>query len=151
MGQVQPEHRVPRLERREVDRRVRLGAGMGLHVGVVGVEQLLGAIAGDFLDLIDELAAGVIPPARIPLGVFVRQHAAHRLQDGRAGVVFAGDHFQAIALAADFADNGGPDLRVLAFQKIHGRSRGGQRRAKPSFSAGRGDSSTGRGKGAESP
>ena len=66
VGQVQAEHHVARLERREVDGRVGLGAGVRLHVDVLGVEQLLGAIAGEFLDLIDELAAAVIPLARIP-------------------------------------------------------------------------------------
>ena len=38
--QVHPEHRVARLQQREVDRHVRLRAGVRLHVGVLGAEQL---------------------------------------------------------------------------------------------------------------
>ena len=92
---------------------------MGLHVGVVGVEEVLGAVAGEVLGHVDELAAAVVPAAGIALGVLVGQHAADRLHDGRAGVVFAGDHFQAVVLPLNFAGNGGPDFRVLLFG-VHG-------------------------------
>ena len=40
----QREHGVARLEQAEVDRHVRLRPGMGLHVGVVGAEERLGAV-----------------------------------------------------------------------------------------------------------
>ena len=120
MGQVQPQHHVARLQRRKVDRRVGLGAGVWLHVGMFGMEQFLGAIAGEVLDHVDELAAAVISPAGIALGIFIGQHAAHGLHDRGAGVVFAGNHFQAVALALDFAGNGCPNLRVLLFDPVHG-------------------------------
>ena len=44
--QVHAEHGVARLQQREVDRHVRLRAGVRLHVGVLGAEQLLGARDG---------------------------------------------------------------------------------------------------------
>ena len=44
-----------------------------LHVGVVGTEQLLGALDGRGLDLVDMFAAAVVTLARIAFGVLVGQ------------------------------------------------------------------------------
>ncbi len=107
VGQVEPQHGVARLHGRQIDGHVGLAAGVGLHVGVLGAEELLRPIAGQILDHVDVLAAAVIPPAGIALGIFVRQHAADGLHDGRAGVVLAGDHLQAVLLAIDFGGDGG--------------------------------------------
>ena len=121
VGQVEAQHRVARLQGGQVDGRVGLGAGVRLHVGVLGAEELLGPVAGQVLDHVDVLAAAVVAPAGIALGVLVRQHAAHGLHHGGAGVVLAGDHLQAVLLPGDLAGNGGPDLRVLLFDPIHHR------------------------------
>ena len=102
--------------RREIDGHIGLAAGMGLDVDVIGAEQFLGPIAGQVFHHVDVFAAAVIAPAGIPLGIFVRQHAADRLHDGGAGVVFAGDHLQAVFLALDFSGNGGPNRRDLLRQ-----------------------------------
>ena len=104
---------------RQVDGQVGLAARVRLHVGVLGAEQLLGPVAGQVFDDVDVLAAAVIAPAGIALGVFVRQHAADRLHHGGAGVVLAGDHFQAVGLALDLAGHGGPNFRVFLFKPIH--------------------------------
>ena len=103
VGQVEPQHRVARLERGEVDRLVGLRAAVRLDVGVLGAEELLGPVAGEVLDHIDVLAAAVIPPAGIALGILVGQHAADRLHHRGAGVVFAGDHLQPVLLAPNSA------------------------------------------------
>ena len=50
VGQIEPQHRVARLEHGQVDRHVGLGTGMGLHVGELGAKQLLGPLAGQVLD-----------------------------------------------------------------------------------------------------
>ena len=113
MGQIEAQHGVARLEGRQIDGRVGLGAGVRLHVGVLGAEELLRAVAGQVLDDVDELAAAVVAPAGIALGVFVGQHAADGLHHGGAGVVFAGDHFQAVGLPLDFAGDGGPDFGIV--------------------------------------
>ena len=120
VGQVEPQHGVARLDGREVDGQVGLAAGVRLHVGVLGAEQLLGPIAGQVFDHVDVFAAAVIAPAGIAFGIFVGQHAADRLHDGRAGVVFAGDHLQAVFLALDFGGDGGPDFGIFFFDEIHG-------------------------------
>ena len=54
VGQVEPQHRVARLERREIDRHVGLRAAVRLHVGVLGAEQLLRPVAGQVLDDVDD-------------------------------------------------------------------------------------------------
>jgi hypothetical protein len=48
----------------------------------------------------EELAAAIIAPARVPLGVFVGHHRALRLHHRGADDVFAGDQLDFIALAA---------------------------------------------------
>ena len=114
----------PGCDGRQVDGQVGLAARVGLHVGVLGAEQFLGPIARQILDHVDVLAAAVVPPAGIALGIFVGQHAADGLHDGGAGVVFAGDHLQPVLLALDFGGNGGPDLGIFFGDEIHGDSSG---------------------------
>ena len=66
MVERQPEERVARLEQRHVGGVVGLGAGVGLDVGVLGAEQLLGAVDRQLLGDVDLLAAAVIAAAREP-------------------------------------------------------------------------------------
>ena len=70
------EHGVARLEQGQVDGHVGVGAGVGLHVGVLGAEQRLGPLAGQVLDLVDDLVAAVVALARVALGVLVGEHRA---------------------------------------------------------------------------
>ena len=96
----------------------------GCTLACSAAEKLLGPIAGQVFDHVDILAAAVVAPAGIALGIFVGQHAADGLHDRRAGVVFAGDHFQAVGLPLDFAGNGGPNVGVFLFDPIHRSYRG---------------------------
>ena len=59
---------------------VGLRAGMRLHVGVLGAEELLGAIARQVLHDIGEFAAAVVALAGIALGVLVGEDAAGGFQ-----------------------------------------------------------------------
>ena len=72
---------------------------MRLDVGVIGVEQLLGAVDGQLFGDIHELAAAVVALARIAFGVLVGQHRTLGLEHARAGVVFRGDQLDVIFLA----------------------------------------------------
>ena len=60
----QGQDRVAGLEAGEVDGHVRLRAGVGLHVRVLGSEDRLRALDREPLDLVDHLAAAVVPLAR---------------------------------------------------------------------------------------
>ncbi len=113
VGQVEAQHRVARLERGEIDGRVGLRAAVRLDVGELGAEELLGAVDRELLDDVDKLAAAVVALPGIAFGVFIGEHAAGGLHHGRAGVVFAGDHFQAVGLALDFVGDGGPDVGIV--------------------------------------
>src|SRR5205823_13932871 len=75
-------------------------------------EQLLGPIDGELLGDVDELAAAVVPPPRIALGVLVLHGRGHRGQDGRAGVVLGGDQAEGGPFAFELAGDGVRDLRV---------------------------------------
>ena len=59
-----PDDRVAGLEQRHVDGVVGLGAGVRLDVGVLGAEQLLGAVDRQLLGDVDLLAAAVVAAAR---------------------------------------------------------------------------------------
>ena len=121
----------PGCKRGQIDGHVGLAAGVGLDVDVLGAEELLGPVAGQVLDHVDVLAAAVVALPGIALGIFVGQHAADGLHDGGAGVVFAGDHFQPVLLAVDFAGNGGPNFRVFFGDEVHGRCRSRKKDVNP--------------------
>ncbi len=72
-----------RFEQRLVDGEVGVGAGVRLHVGVVGPEQRRGPVAGQVLHHVDDAVAPVVALARVALGVLVRQHRARGGQHGR--------------------------------------------------------------------
>ena len=93
-------------------RGVGLGAGVRLHVGVFGAEELLGAVDRELLGDVDVLAAAVVAAAGVALGVLVGQHRALGLQHGARGEVLAGDHFEGAALAAELRREDGGDLGV---------------------------------------
>ena len=100
---IEPErqHGVPRLHQPEVHRHVRLRAGMGLDVRVLGTEQCPGPVDGELLDLVDDLAAAVVPLARIPLGILVGRHGADRLEHRRPREVLRRDQLDLVALALE--------------------------------------------------
>ena len=75
----------------------------GLHVGEARAEELAGPLDRQRLGHVDELAAAVVAPARIALGVLVRHHRALRLEHGAADDVLRGDQLDLVALAAELA------------------------------------------------
>ena len=77
------QHGVAGLEQREIGGGVGLRAGVRLDVGVLGAEELLGAVDGEPLDLVHDLAAAVVALAGQPLGVLVGHDVGHRLQRRR--------------------------------------------------------------------
>ena len=121
MREHHPEHllvRVARLEERAEHRHVRLGAGVRLHVRVLGAEQLLRAVDRELLGHVDELAAAVVAPSRVPLGVLVVHRRADRGEDGRARVVLRGDQPQVRPLALQLVRDRLGDLRVGRLQRL---------------------------------
>ena len=99
--QLEAQDRVARLQQRVVDGRVGLRAGVRLDVRVLGAEQLLRAVDRELLGDVDVLAAAVVAPARVALGVLVRQHAALALQHRLRHEVLGGDHLERALLALE--------------------------------------------------
>ena len=122
--------RVARLEERHERRDVGVGAAVRLDVGKAALEELLGALAGDVLDLVVELAAAVVALAGVALGVLVGEPAAGRVHHGGRDVVLAGDEFERRCLAVGFLGHEGRDVRILRADELdelerHGIEGGG--------------------------
>ena len=64
VGEVEAEDGVAGLEDGHVGGGVGLRAGVGLHVGVLGAEELFGAVAGEVLDDVGEFASAVVAACR---------------------------------------------------------------------------------------
>ena len=91
---------------------VGLRAGGWLHVGVLGVEELLGAVAGEVLDDVGEFAAAVVALAGVAFGVLVGEDGAGGLEHGAGDEVLGGDHLEPLVLAEDLVFNLGGDFGV---------------------------------------
>ena len=110
--EAQAEHRVAGLQQRLVHAHVGVGTGVRLHVGVLGAEQLLGAIDGELLDRVDDGVAAVVALARVALGVLVGEHRTDGTHDGGRREVLAGDQLDAGRLALDLTLDERRDLEV---------------------------------------
>ena len=84
----------------------------GWTLAKLAAEQLLGALDGERLGHVDELAAAVIAPARIALGIFVGQHRALRLEHGAGDDVLRGDQLDLVALAAELVVDRAGDFGI---------------------------------------
>lgn len=92
--------------------------GVGLHVGVIGAEQGLGAFHGDALGHVDDLAAAMVPGTGISLGVLVRERRAERRQHGRRGEVLGGDELQRRRLPLQLPEQDLGQLRILPAEHV---------------------------------
>lgn len=101
-GEGHGEDGVTWLAPSEIDGFVGVGAGMGLDVGVVGMEELLGALNGEGFNLVHVFVAAVVALTGVAFAVFVGEDGAHGFQNVGGDVVFAGDEFEAVALADFF-------------------------------------------------
>ena len=106
------EDRVAGLERREEHGLIGLGAGVRLHVGRIGVEQLLHPFQRKLLGDVDEFAAAVVALARIALGVLVGELRALRRHDRDARVVLRRDQLDVVFLPLVLTGDGLPEFRI---------------------------------------
>src|SRR5699024_6302259 len=118
------ENGVAGLDQGEEDGGVGLGAGVGLDVGVVAVEQLAGAVNGELFDDVDVFAAAVEALAGVAFGVFVGELRALGGHDLRAGVVLRGDQFDVLFLTPVLGGNGGGQIGVDVGQGLGGVKHG---------------------------
>ncbi len=110
--EAQRENRVAGLQNGHVDGHVRRRPRVGLHVRVLGAEELLRAIDRKLFDLIDDLAPAVVALAGIPLRVLVGRHGAHGLEHGGPGEVLGGDQLDLAALALELLGEEAGDVGI---------------------------------------
>ena len=99
VGEVHAEDGVARLQVRQHHGHVGLRARVRLDVGVLGAEQVVGALDRQRLGHVDELAAAVVALARVALGVLVGHHRPRGRHHGGAREVLRGDELEAVVLA----------------------------------------------------
>ena len=83
-------------------RHVGLGARMGLYIGIVGIEEVFGAVDGKLLRNVDILAAAIVSFPGISLGIFVGQAGAHGFQYLVADKVFRCNQLESAGLSVQF-------------------------------------------------
>jgi hypothetical protein len=117
--ELESHQRFPGLHDGEVRRHVRLGSAVGLHVGVVGPEQLEGAVDGVLFDLVHDLAATVVPLTRVALRVLVREDRTHGLQHRPGHEVLARNELEPVLLAGRLTLDQRVNRRIGCFQRPH--------------------------------
>ena len=78
--QIHAQHRISRLQQRRIGRLIGLCPRMWLDIGVLGAEQLAGALASNVFHNIDILAPAVIAFSGIAFRVLVGKNSSHRRQ-----------------------------------------------------------------------
>ena len=106
MGQIHAQHRIAGVEHGKIDGGIGLRAAVGLHVGVLGSKEQLGAVTGQVLRHVHVLAAAVIALGGIALRVFVGQGRAHGLHHGGRNKVFRCDQLDVLALTLHLVRDG---------------------------------------------
>src|SRR5690606_8495748 len=109
---------VARLQQRQEHGLVHLAAGVRLNISEFAVEELLGALDGEFLDDVDELAAAVVALARIAFRILVGQDRTLRLENGARDDVFRGDQLDLVALATELLADCRKDFRIALFERL---------------------------------
>ena len=103
--EVEAHECVARLHQRHEHGSISRRAGMRLHVCELASEKPRNPFNRKAFDNVDVLAAAVIAPARIALGILVGQDRTLRFQHRLADDVFGRDQFDVVALAAEFLGN----------------------------------------------
>ena len=111
-GQRHAHDGVARFQHRKEHALVRLRAGVRLHVGGFGAEQLLEAVDRQLLDDVDVFAAAVVALAGIAFCILIGQLRALRFHHGRRGVVLGRDQLDVFLLADGFLLDRGRHFRI---------------------------------------
>ena len=123
------------LEQGEVGGHVGVGARVGLHVGVVGAEQLAEPRAGELLGLVDHQVAAVVALARVALGVLVGEHRALRGDDRPRREVLRRDELDGGVLPLGLALDDAGDRGVRRAQLVAAHLAAGSRHRISPFSS----------------
>ena len=128
VGQGQAQDLIAWLDHGRQRSGISLRTGVWLHVGVLSTEQVFDPLNSQRLSYVNVLAATVVAAARVAFSILIGQHGALSFQDGTGCKVFAGNHFQRVALAAKLVLQDGGDFRVKLREGGVGHGRGGGKR-----------------------
>ena len=118
--QIHGKNRIANLHERSISRHVRLYAGVGLDIGMLGMKQRFCAPDGEALHLVHKLAAAIISLCRVALRVLVCEMTAHGRHYGRRNKILRRNQLNVIALAAQLLLHVERQLRVDGFQIFMG-------------------------------
>ena len=110
--EVEAHEGVARLQQRQEDRLVGLGAAMRLDIGEAAAEQLRRPLDRQRLGHVDILAAAIVAAAGIALGVLVGQDRALGLEHRAGDDVLRGDQLDPVLLPAELLADRGGQFRV---------------------------------------
>ena len=111
--QAHAENGVAGLQHGQVGGQVGVGAGVRLHVGVFGPEELAGPAPGQVLDLVDDAVAAVVALAGVALRVLVGEHRTGRGHHRSGGEILGRDELQGGVLPLLLAPDDVEELAVL--------------------------------------
>ena len=114
--QAHGEDRLTRLHECAVGGEVGTRATVRLKVGVIGTEELLGALDPDEFRFVDLRAAAVIALARVPLGVLVAQCGTQGSKHGRRGEILTRNQLQAISGSVQLRQQDPGDVGIFTLQ-----------------------------------
>ena len=120
--QLQAHDRVADIAERCVRLHVGGCSGVGLHVGMLGPEQLLRPVDRQLLSDVDELAGAIVAASRVALRVLVRERGALRFEHRATRVVLRCDEHDVPALPVRLLPYGLRNLRVTFHQHAHGNT-----------------------------
>src|SRR4029079_19584979 len=89
---------------------------------MISTEKLLGPVDCELLDLVDKLAATIVPLSRKTFGVLGGEVRAHAFEQGFGNEVLARNELDAVALTIAFATNHRRYIRIVIRQHRHLRS-----------------------------
>jgi len=101
-GEIETHKCIARLQQSKEHSLIGLAAGIRLHIGEFAIKQPAHALNSQCLGNIDKLAATIITPARIALGIFVGQDRTLRLKHSLRDDILGCYQFDLIALAVEF-------------------------------------------------
>ncbi len=99
MSKIEAEELVARFHTSHEHSHIGLCAGVGLHIGISGTEQLLYAVDCQLLNFVHHLTAAIVTVAGIAFSIFVCQARAHSTHHFFAYEVFGGDQLDTFFLA----------------------------------------------------
>ena len=97
--EVQTHKNVAGLEYGHSHGHIGLGAAVRLHIGIFGIVEGFQAVYGQLLYLVHHLAAAVVAPAGVALGIFVGADRTHSLQHLGRYIILGSNQFQPRGLA----------------------------------------------------